>query len=267
VPPQVQAPFQWCDYKDRLFVVSRGAVAGLDLLVTGRILRPSGEIEKVQLRLSPSSGGSFTVSYVDTGDGWLLNVVASTVTAAPLRGELFVTVGIVREGPRLGAESGVLFSGYLEAYSQLGWPPCNVASSLDGQGKLLSLTPTVPAAGADIVVTVPAHFRWRVLGLSFLLVTAAAVANRLPHLQITDGVSPVYYICAPQVQTASSAWYYNLYPGAGALSPATVLACNYLGPADIRLMAAWTLGTNTINIQAADQYSAIRMLVEQWIES
>src|SRR4051794_36291420 len=46
-----------------------------------------------------------------------------------------------------------------------------------------------PAAGAEILVTVPAGKWWLLRALRFTLVTSATVANRRPALTIDDGAT------------------------------------------------------------------------------
>lgn len=122
-----------------------------------------------------------------------------------------------------------------------------------------------PAAGADWSAVVPAGQYWEVWSCSFLLTTGVAVANRAAGIVVQDTVPLVHGIWrSGTLQTASLAWLYTGFAHAiGAVDPnnnanGIMIPC----PAPRRLPPGWFIGSAVHGIQAADQISAISLLVE-----
>lgn len=124
-----------------------------------------------------------------------------------------------------------------------------------------------PAAGADWSVTVPGGRQWRLAGGSFQLVTSATVASRYaPVLFSIDGIP--FFIAANNVATtASSTSVFVLQP---AYSPDQGAQMGVYQPQDIPrgwLLPGTTIASNSIGLQAGDQYSAIQLVVEEaWMD-
>ena len=125
-------------------------------------------------------------------------------------------------------------------------------------------TPT-PAVGADLSIQVPQSFRWRVQSLLATLVTAAAGPNRTPHLFIKDSLAnTVYNYPAPGPQVGGTTVIYSAAVGVVSASNdnATVLCL----PLATHLLERYTIGFITTGIQAGDQWSAMALLVKEWIQ-
>lgn len=121
-----------------------------------------------------------------------------------------------------------------------------------------------PAAGADVVATVPATVVWEVKALQFQLTTSVAVANRIPHLVIKDSLGlPVYNFPAIQNQQAGSVYQYSA--GISGVAVAFDNAVTWVLPYVSRLLQNWTIGTLTTGIQAGDQWANVNLLVEEWL--
>ena len=111
-----------------------------------------------------------------------------------------------------------------------------------------------PAAGADWSLAIPSGHVYRLLAVMATLVTSAAVATRIPRLVVSDGNTRLIDVPPFATQAASLTRRYLYLPqcsafatGNGVLSPLP----------DISLQAAWTIGTLTDAIDAADQWSSI----------
>lgn len=135
-----------------------------------------------------------------------------------------------------------------------------------GGGRLISMAGTVPGAGAEVQETVPAGKRWRILAFSATLITAVAVANRLLRMATNDGVNAIIRgPYSPSVQAASLSYIYQWQPGIpevavrGALNLVAIPQ-----PIGYFLDAGHKFGTSTDLLQAADQWSQIRYLVEEY---
>jgi len=121
-------------------------------------------------------------------------------------------------------------------------------------------TQAAPAAGVDIVATVPATNRWKLWTLSASLVTSAAVANRVPHLVITDGQGNTAYNCpANQNQVAATTIRYSV--GAGVFAVTFDNAYVFVAPVEMDMLQGWTIGFLTTGLQAGDQWGVMGLFV------
>lgn len=130
-------------------------------------------------------------------------------------------------------------------------------------GRIRVILGTNPAAGAEVLETVPAGVQWRLIAMSIELATAAAVANRYVRIGIDDGVNAYYFGGTGIAQVASTIYTYVLGPH-GALS-GIVSDWQYLPvQAGMILLAGHRIRTTTVNLQAADDYAAPSYMVEEW---
>lgn len=115
-----------------------------------------------------------------------------------------------------------------------------------------------PAAGADWTATVPGGHVWQLLAVRARLTTSAAVANRQPDLILTDGALEIARVPPVAVQAAGGARVYTWADVDFGLQ----LGSTALGPLPaIRLASAWSVGTATALIDAADQWDQVRLLL------
>lgn len=113
-----------------------------------------------------------------------------------------------------------------------------------------------PGAGLDWSLTVPAGHLYQLLAVTATLVTSAAVANRAVGLVLSDDRNPFLTIPAGAVQAASLTGIYSWAVGA---NPATLGIRSIAPIPDLILPTAWSLATSTLLIDAADQWSAVRL--------
>ena len=125
------------------------------------------------------------------------------------------------------------------------------------------VTPAAPSAGADWSLTVPGGVRWRVRSIVAKLTTAVAVANRVPALLLSDGTSVFMASAATYNQAASKTLNYAWYPDAQSPPAATAGAWLGLPFPDVWLETGYVIASSTANMQAADQWSAIALAVEE----
>jgi len=123
----------------------------------------------------------------------------------------------------------------------------------------------VPAAGAEFSNTVPTGRIWRILSLHFLLTSAVAAANRFVQIRITSpSGARIWQAGGNFTQVASLGVRYSM-------ANAGILGNSVAGgegsvmiplPSDFWLLQGFTIASVTQNIQAADQFSSIRILLE-----
>lgn len=139
----------------------------------------------------------------------------------------------------------------------------------EDQGRIRSIALAAPAAGADYAdTTVPTGARWRLISLWGQLINDANSANRRLAVTITDGTNDVL------VSTGSFELVASVQADvvAGDLPPTPSGPASGEGlwiplPRNLHLSAGWEIQMTTRNIQVGDQWSAGRLLVEEWIEA
>ena len=123
-----------------------------------------------------------------------------------------------------------------------------------------------PAAGAEFTLKAPGQGIWRVMSLAFTLVTSAVVANRRVAL-LADDQTDVWFAAATTVDlTATLTTRVGAYQGAASTGLAGSVLNVPLPNDGLVLMPGYRLRTSTLNIDAGDQYSAIRAEVIEYPE-
>jgi hypothetical protein len=239
------------------------AAAIPQLVLQTRILRPDGTVLVSQdLVAGVINRVPFFLSR-QLAEGILLSVALVPNTAVLSSQYGYGSIGLRRQN--LGATSlyQVLCAGYFMQACPLSWPGNTVQRPTDGAGIIRSITGTVPAAGADISEVVPANTRWQLLSLFAQLTTAVAVASRQANLQLDDGVNIFYETPNGPIQAASLVWEYNFAPCG--FAPAVVLTDVAMHYDNSQILTSgFRIRTDTIAIQAADQWTAPQYLVREW---
>lgn len=229
-----------------------------------RLLTPEGRIESGQLNIANVGGQTLYSQDQQLRKGFLLSVevvpsFANGIEGILVWGELRRRGGGITNGARL------LFNEYLENYRGLGWPDRTTRRTTDGRGFTQFQQIANPAAGADFTSTVGGGFRRIYRCIGGQLVTSAAVATRQVALKITDGTHTVVLNDALASQVASLTYFYTFYSGSfAALATGTHIPCPI--PGEFQFQNGWTIGTQTANLQAGDQWSAIWMHTEEWVD-
>lgn len=256
----------WVNADDFLFLHCRNSLAGVTVQVAARLLEPDGRITTPAFTLAPTSDRTLNTASQQLYSGWLLSATA-TVSGTPLptRGQTYCVLKLQRS-PAISALNHYLLGGdYISGSYGLQWPSGRLSPSLDGQGIMRSVLGTAPAAGADWSQAAPTSGRWRIRFITVSLTTSATVANRNPLLQFTDGTNLLLETENTIAQLAGTtvrySWYIsgNLGVNQGLTNFALPLPEHYLFP-------AWVVRVVTGGLQAADQWTAPRFAVEEWLE-
>jgi hypothetical protein len=132
-----------------------------------------------------------------------------------------------------------------------------------GTGRIRVVAISNPAAGADFTYTVPSGVRWRFISLECTFTTSSFSASRYPALRVSDGTNLLFTSTVAIGLTQSYGW--TLCLTAGLVRLASTTGDQALGaPANLYLLPGFKVYSATGSIAAADQYSAIHMLVEEW---
>jgi len=188
-------------------------------------------------------------------------VQVSPATAPVRRGECYVRLTLELAGYAVGR----LMAGYLTDGKTLTWPPGVHEEFLSGEGLLRLVLGTDPAAGSEVVETVPTNAVWRILSVRVSLVTDSTVANRRPALYLDDGTTTLFVLRAAAVQAAGLTRTYHFIRS----FPNPTLddtSQQYIWLPDIKLRGGYRIRTSTENLQAGDDYTQPVLLMEEWIE-
>jgi hypothetical protein len=118
-----------------------------------------------------------------------------------------------------------------------------------------------PAAGQEFTITVPGGEQWFIMAGIFTLTTSGVVANRIPSLSYTiDGVR----VHQQQNSSAVAAGTHVDYSIVSSDSPTAYATQGFFGQFQMPLIPlpqTAQIKTQTFNIDAGDQYSAISLYV------
>lgn len=253
---------------DSLWVQTVGLFGGNTIQINVRILRADGVIVPISLQHKIGGGRVADNQVFPLLEGWLLSVSFSCTTGVIPRNAVYANVALVRPPNTNLAQYRTLFAGYITSQFTQGWPESIPQRETDGPGYpdiAGNFAVGAPAAGADFVYTVPGSIRVRITSLSALLTTAVAAANRLPSIIIDDGANVVAMIPSGNTQAASLA---EQYTWADSCPQAALFDNKVIAPlpSNLILKAGWRVRSNTTAIQAADQWSAVFILGQQWSE-
>lgn len=254
---------------DQLFTHIVNSAPGITVYITVRLLLPDGRIQLNQFAYLPFSTRVNQQFAQFLAEGFLLSV---TATGGPTNvGQTYLNVTIARNlpvgtFPASGAYGEILLQGYLTGANALTWPRGQIGSTQSLQGYVRSITGTTPAAGAEISETVPINAIWRLKSFWFRLTTSAAVANRTPHMVVTDGTNTVVDTPANLTQAASLVLTWQYIDGS-ASSVGNDGVAFFRAEAGMLLASGYKITTVTTALQAGDQYTAPQYVVEEWINS
>lgn len=121
-----------------------------------------------------------------------------------------------------------------------------------------------PIAGSEWTYTFPGGFYYRLLSGTAQFVTSATVANRGGGVKITTSDGVVFQGSAVAAVPASSTaiYSYNAINFTGGFLTAKGAVC--VPSPTYWLQGNWVISSTTANIDAADQYSKVVLLFEQF---
>lgn len=121
-----------------------------------------------------------------------------------------------------------------------------------------------PVAGSEWTHTCPGQGIHRIVALRAIFTAAVAVANRSITLVLSDGASDIAQSGASTLVTATTVARVSTFPAApssGLLSGVLTIAAPNDGWV---LLPGWSLRSLVDSIQAADQWSTIRLWVAEY---
>jgi hypothetical protein len=138
-----------------------------------------------------------------------------------------------------------------------------IDGAMEGPGTMKSITGTDPAAGNEIVETVPAGAVWKLQSFRAQLVAASTAANRYPGLRITDGTNQVRNYSNAVAQTASQSITHE-FKNVDVEHGSRNGNGNHITDFPIKMLSGYKALTSTQNLQAEDNWGAPQFTVEEW---
>jgi hypothetical protein len=240
--------------------------AGVTVQVNARILRPDNTRSPLQFSHQPNSNRTSATQQAALSEGWLLGFDVRVTSGSPPGQGVWILVELVSGQGATAIPLQALAWDFVSTNNPLMWPGGPNVEPLDGAGALRLVSGTTPGAGVNVVETVPTNARWELLAFYVALTTSAAVANRIVQLGIDDGANAYVWATSGQNHAASAAVIYSWWPGANVLTLAAQSEIIQPLPIGLRLPAGHRMITNTVNIQAGDQFSQVRYLVREWFD-
>lgn len=257
---------EWVTPDDLLVILVRNALVGVNLAFNARVWHPDDGVKEWNDVLIPTSDRTLNTFSFPLQYGYLTSAAIQATAGSPTRGATLATMLVARPPATGFATKMILAQDYVTSQYGPLWPGGRQSLGVEGPGRLFTVSVTTPGAGADWSQTVPTNARWLLHSARGTFTTSATVANRQPFLQ---GLTPLVSYESPTTltQAASLTFTWLWAPGIPTIGQIDqtvrqVQALFFPG----YFAGGQVIQTTTFNIQAADQWSVVRLLVEEWLE-
>jgi hypothetical protein len=266
----VQPPSQlYIDVDDQLVISGATTQANEVITVNCRLLEPTGRLQDMQFQIRPTNNRLVVRTPFGLAQGYILSVSVSAAIATT-RGMTFARVAIQRSAGGTGQPAQMLFADYITTQSMSAYPSGRVLSPSEGPGNITEFTQANPLAGFDWQINVPVNTRWRVQAIDAVFTASAAVANRqvsfltFANLVVVMTATDAANITASQaVHVTISAAPVNV--PVNPLKHVIPIAPQFYINGSAFISQA--LNSSTLGLQAADQWSAIDVTLEEWLDN
>jgi len=252
---------------DKLLLTAISSTPNATITVTLRLwLANEGRITSIQRSMTITGQGFLAQSLsIDLAEGYLLSATvfdSGSVAFQATYVELIISRDIGTFPPPV--PGNVLIAGYCAADVPAFWPGGGRQYPGDGPGNKRVVSVTNPSAGADWSRTGQSFAVWEIEYFNAVLTTSAVPGNRNVQLELTDGTT-VTWVGNPSGSIPASTTA-NV-SGSPLNVTSTVIATNIFVPFPARtyMTSADVVKVVTVNLDAADQWSAIRLLVREWV--
>lgn len=177
-----------------------------------------------------------------------------------VQGENFAIISLTMNGDIIQQ----LASGWVYNQKALSWPNITTQDQRPGGGRLLTITGTNPAAGAECSDTVPNGQVWKIYSVRLNLVAAATVGNRLPHLVLNNGTIDYADFFTTVAQIISEDVMYTFSKAATNSEGVQDNDRAVVFPNYVWLPEGFIIKTITSGIAAGDNYAAPIYMVERF---
>ena len=177
------------------------------------------------------------------------------------QGNLFVKVELSLNNDLIHS----LCMGYVCQYKSLTWPMISTQETAPTIGQMDVTTSADPAAGAELTYTMNDAETWRIIAITFTLVTDATVTNRRVHIQFNPKQNGIFDIPCSVDQGASLTRKYHCVPigTLGAYSDDNDIIIPI--PDNLFLQGESKITTQTTNLQLGDNLGVMTIHRERFI--
>lgn len=253
--------------EDAIEIASYNAVSSARIAVHGRTWHPETGIHPFAFQHIPTADRARTLEVFGLPFGYLLNLVVFAPSGSPKIGQTFVSVHVIRGRGQARILLATLLQGYVTAEQELAFPGSPIQNSIEAGGHYRLVVGTDPAAGAEIVETVPTGARWELVTFQGILQVNATVTPRRPLLVFDDGTTAYASLWANGSVTTSEVGAFLWGQGLTRGEPSDTGRKIGSLPTNVGLLAGSRIRTITENLQAADNWQAPHMFVREWLEA
>lgn len=251
--------------QDNLVLAAASSQAGESITISYRLLLANGQVQMGQTVMAVPSSRTVTVNMQQLAEGFLLSVSLKAAVATT-RGQTFARVFLTNPSLGAGQPSYMLMADYVTTAMAPAFPNGRQLAPTEGPGWLSTQTVSNPSAGSDWALALPANVRWRIAGITAQLNTSAVAGNRYALLRIDSGGITIALTPCPVALVASTSYTFTWAVGIQASSDGSNHIAAPVGDAAIRFGLA-VVRVVTVGIQSGDQWSAISVGVEEWLDN
>lgn len=253
--------------EDRLRLTVFNSVSGVRVAVHVRMHRRTAPTHATRYEFAPTSDRLASSQELEIGEGYLLNVSCFASSGTPQSGQTFVKLQVIRGSAAAAVVLGTIVQGYVTANQDLAWPGSPLRSSIDGDGVLRYIVGTDQAAGVEVSETVPPGARWQLLTFQVDVTFSVVPGNRIPCLRL-DALG-VQYVRIPPAAAGGPGDSDNFYwltglGQVGVIAPGQVVTGL---PTRYMLPSGHHIQTETVGLNAGDNFQAPRFTVLEWLEA
>lgn len=179
------------------------------------------------------------------------------------QGDCYVVISLLAEGELIQQ----LAAGYVYGLKAITYPGNTIDDQRIGGGKILDTESADPAAGAECTLTVPAGQTWRFIAAKLNLVADGTATDRRVILKFTLAGGVVLRCFMGTNQTASQNINYSCADFGATASPMNDNTWQIATPSNLLLLPGDIIETETVNLQAGDNYGKMEVRVEQFFET
>lgn len=190
-------------------------------------------------------------------------VIVSDDSTPLLQNSVYVEVNLSVEGTSFMH----LCKGHLGPDQPIGWPDSPPLSPMQNRGQIAIVFSANPAAGAEIIFTSEAQSWLRLKSLIFTLTTDATATTRRVRVAIVIAGVTMQLVLSVSGQLASTTETYTFAEGLVSIIDPGGFSQQIPLPADLLLPPESIIATSTVNLQAADDFSAMGVLAERFLAS
>jgi hypothetical protein len=240
--------------------------AGLTVSLRGVIVGLGGDPKTFTLDVVTDATRARKSVTARLGPGFVLYGAISVSGGSPNPGDVYATVEALVSDGIAGLPIALLASGSPTTGSAVPFSGQAQAAANVPRATTREITVANPGAGVDWTTTVPAGVLWQVQSIIATMTTSATVANRVLQYTADDSATVVARTATSTNQSASTTGVLSASVGLQNVAnfPGSTLFAS-TGLWSDTLLPAFRIASNTINIQAADQWSAIRIMVSETI--